>query len=83
MTEEFWIINSNRSRVKRFKKNMQNQDKFFEYMFIDSGRILGVLGKEPPLMTIREELKVDKARDEWKKFISQGWRRTKPVWEES
>ena len=37
-------------------------------MFIDSGRILGVLGKEPPLMTTREELKVDKARDEWKKF---------------
>ena len=52
-------------------------------MFIDSGRILGVLGNEPPLMTTREELKVDKARDEWKKLISQGWRRTKPVWEES
>ena len=51
-------------------------------MFIDSGRILGVLGKEPPLMTIREELKVDKARDEWRKLISQGWRRTKPVWED-
>ena len=48
-------------------------------MFIDSGRILGVLGKELPLMTTREELKVDKARNEWKKFIAQGWRRTKPV----
>ena len=33
-------------------------------MFIDSGRILGLLGKEPHLMTTREELKVDKARDE-------------------
>ena len=52
-------------------------------MFIDSGRILGVLGKESPLMTNREELKVDKARDEWKKLIAQGWRRTKPVWEDS
>ena len=31
-------------------------------------------------MTIREELKVDKARDEWKKSITKGWRRTKPVW---
>ena len=48
-------------------------------MFIGSGRILGVLGKEPPLMTIREELKVDKARDEWKKLIAQGWRKTKQV----
>ena len=81
MTEEFWLINSNRSRVKRFSKNNQNKDKFFEYMFIDSGRILGVLGKEAPLMTTREELKVDKARDEWRKLIAQGWRRTKPVWE--
>ena len=83
MKEDFWLINSNRSRVKRFTKNKQNKDKFFEYMFIDSGRILGVLGKEPPLMTTREELKVDKARDEWEKLISQGWRRTKPVWDES
>ena len=82
MTEYFWLINSNRSRVKRFSKKNQNKDKFFEYMFIDSGRILGVLGKEPPLMTTREELKVDKARDEWKKLIDQGWRRTKPVWED-
>ena len=48
-------------------------------MFIDSGRILGVFGKEPPLITTREELKVDKARDEWRKLIAQGWRRTKPV----
>ena len=67
----------------RFSKNNQNKDKFFEYMFIDSGRILGVLGKEKPLMTTREVHKVDKARDEWKKLIDQGWRRTKPVWEES
>ena len=83
MTEAYWLINSNRSKVKRFSKNNQNKDKFFEYMFIDSGRILGVLGKEPPLMTTREELKLDKARDEWKKLIAQGWRRTKPVWEVS
>ena len=82
MTEYFWLINKNRSRVKRFSKNNQNNDKFFEYMFIDSGRILGVLGKEPPLITTREELEVDKARDEWRKLIAQGWRKTKPVWEE-
>jgi hypothetical protein len=82
LTKNFWLINSNRSRVKRFSKNNQNKDKFFEYIFIDSGRILGVLGKKPPLMTTREELKIDKARDEWRKLIAQGWRRTKPVWED-
>ena len=83
MEDSFWLINSNRSEVKRFLKNKQNKDKFFEYMFIDSGKIIGVLGREPPLMTTREELKVDTARDEWEKLIAQGWRRTKPVWDES
>ena len=34
-------------------------------------------------MTTREELKVDKARDKCEKLIAQGWRRTKPVWEDS
>ena len=63
--------------------NNQNKDKFLEYIFIDSVRILGVLGKEPPLMTTRNELKVDNARDEWKKLITQGWRITKPVQEDS
>ena len=80
MTKDFWLINSNRSRVKRFSKNNQNNDKFFEYVFIDSGRILGVLGKEPPLMTTREELKVDKARDEWEKLTTKGCTRNKSIW---
>ena len=72
MDEEYWLINSNRSKVKRFHKNKQNKDKFFEYMFIDSGKITGVFGKEHPFMTSREELKIDKARKEWKKFLAQG-----------
>ncbi len=80
---KFWLINSNRSRVKRYSKNNHSKDKFFEYMFIESGRILNVLVEEPPLMRTREELKVDKARDEWKKLIPQGWRRTKPIGEDS
>ena len=80
MTEEHWLINSNRSRVKRYSKNIQNKDKFFEYMFIDSGKIVGVLGQQPPVMTTREELKIDEAREEWKKLLAQGWRKTKVVW---
>ena len=79
MTEDFWLINSNRSKVKRFSKDNQNKEKCFDYMFIDSGRILSVAGKDAPLMITREELKVDKARDEWKKLIAQSCRRTKPV----
>jgi len=49
-------------------------------MFIDSGRILDVLGKEPPLMTTREELKKEAAREECKKLIAQGWIRTEEDW---
>ncbi len=79
-TQSFWLVNSNRSRVKRFQKNVNNQDKFFEYVFIDSGKIIGIFGKEPPVMTTREELKIDKAREEYKKLLSQGWRKTEPVW---
>ena len=80
MGEEYWLINSNRSKVKRFHKNKHNKDKFFEYMFIDSGKITGVFGEQPPVMTTREELKIDKAREEWKKFLAQGWRQSKVVW---
>ena len=80
MNEEHWLINSSRSRVKRFIRNKQNKDKFFEYMFIDSGKIVGVLGQQPPVMTTREELKIDEAREEWKKLLAQGWRKTKVVW---
>ena len=79
-TQSFWLVNSNRSRVKRFQKNVKNQDKFFEYVFIDSGKIIGIFGKEPPVMTTREELKIDKAREEYKKLLSQGWRKTETVW---
>ena len=57
MNEEYWLINSSRSRVKRFIINKKNKDKFFEYMFIDTGKIVGVLGKEPPVMQKRERIK--------------------------
>ncbi len=31
-------------------------------------------------MTKREELKIEKARELWKKLIAQGWRKTPVVW---
>ncbi len=63
----YWLVNPKRSRVKRFIENTNNKDKFFKYMFIDSGKVSSVWGKEA-------------AREEWKKLISQGWRRTEEVW---
>ena len=45
-------------------------------MSIDSGKVTSTWGKEPPVMTTRIELKKEAAREEWKKLISQDWRRT-------
>ena len=81
MALSYWLINSNRSEVKRFIKNKYNRDQFFDYVFIDSGKIVGVLGKEPPLMNKREEVKIEEARDIWKKLITRGWRRAESVWD--
>jgi len=80
MAKSHWLINPKRTEVKRFIKNDKSIDGVFEYMFVDTGKIVGVLGKEPPVMQKREELKIEKAREEWKKLISQGWRVTPEVW---
>ncbi len=76
----FWLVNSNRTEVKRFLKNNKIEDRFFEYMFVDTGEIIGLLGNNPPLMKTRVSLKIDEAREIYKRLLSQGWKKTKPVW---
>ena len=76
MARSYWLVNSNRSRVIRFIENKKIKINFFKYMFIDSGKVSFKQGKEPPVMKTQEEFKKDGAREEWKKLISQGWRRT-------
>ena len=77
---EHWLINSSRSEVKRFIKNDKSIDEVFEYMFIDSGKIVGVLGKEPPVITTTVSVDIDLAREIYQRLLSQGWRKTKVVW---
>ena len=77
---EHWLINSNRSEVKRFIKNDKSIDEVFEYMFIDSGKIIGVLGNEPPVITTTVSVDIDLAREIYERLLSQGWRKTKVVW---
>ena len=76
MTRSYWLVNSKRSRVKRFIENTNNKDQFFKYMFIDSGKVTSTWGKEPSVITTREEWKKDAAREEWKNLIAKVWRRT-------
>ena len=80
MTESYWLVNSNRTEVKRFKKNEKSIDGVFEYIFVDTGKIVGVFGKEPPVMTTTVSVDIDLAREIYKRLISQGWRQTEEVW---
>ena len=80
MSKEYWLINSNRSEVKRFNKNSNNIDGVYEYMFIDSGKIVSYLGKEPPVMKTTVSVDIDLAREIYERLLSQGWRRIEPFW---
>ena len=80
MARDYWLINPNRSEIRRFTENRASEDQFNKYIFVDSGKIVGVFGQEPPLLQRREEVKLEEAREIWKKLVSQGWRRTEEVW---
>ena len=80
MAKSHWLINSKRTEVKRFIKNAKWIDGVFEYMFIDTGKIIGALGKQPPEMITTVSVDIDLAREIYERLISQGWRKTEEVW---
>ena len=80
MAKSHWLINSKRTEVKRFIKNDKSIDGVFEYMFVDTGKIVGVFGKEQPLMTSTVSVDIELAREIYERLISQGWRKTEEVW---
>jgi len=80
MAKSYWLINPKRSEVKRFTKNDNSIEGVFEYIFIDSGKIKGVFGKEPPLMTTTVSVEIELAREIYERLRSQGWKKTKEVW---
>ena len=80
MAKSYWLINSNRSEVRRFIKNDKSIDLPVEYMFIDSGEIVGLLRKEPPEMTTTISVDIDLAREIYERLLSQGWIKIEPAW---
>ena len=80
MAKSHWLINSKRTEVKRFIKNDKSVDGVFEYMFVDTGKIVGVFGKEPPVMTTPISVDIDLAREIYERLISHGWSKTEEVW---
>ena len=80
MAKSYWLINLNRSEVKRFMNNDKSIDGVFEYMFIDTGKILGGLGKKPPLMTNTVSVEIDLAREIYERLLSKGWKTIEQNW---
>ena len=80
MAKSYWLINSKRTEVKRFIKNDKSIDGVFEYMFVDTGKIVGILGKEPPVMTTTVSVDIDLAREIYERLLSQGWTKLEEVW---
>ena len=80
MAKSYWLINSNRTEVKRFMRNDKSISGVFEYMFVDTGKILDILGKEPPVMTNTVSVDIDLAREIYERLLSLGWAKTEEVW---
>ena len=76
MAKSYWMINSNKTEVKRFIKNDKSIEGVFEYMFIDSGVIVGELGKEAPVMRSTVSVEIELAREIYERLLSQGWRKS-------
>ena len=80
MAKSHWLINPNKTEVKRFIKNDKSIEGVFEYMFVDTGKIVGILGQDPPLITTTVSVDIDLAREIYQRLLSQGWSKTEEVW---
>ena len=74
MNKSYWLINPTRTEVKIFTKNDKSIDGVFEYMFVDTGKIDGVFGKELPVIITTISVDIDLAREIYERLLSQGWR---------
>ena len=61
-------------------RNEKSIDGVFEYMFIDTGKIVGGLGNKPPIMSNTISVEIDLAREIYERLLSQGWTKIEEVW---
>ena len=79
MEKSYWLINPNKSEVKRFIKNDKSIKGVFEYIFIESGKIVEGIGEKTPLMSTTVSVEIELAREIYERLLSQGWRKTEEV----
>ena len=61
-------------------KNDKSIYGVFEYMFIDTGKIVGGLGNNPPVMTNTISVEIDLAREIYERLLSKGWKKIEKNW---
>ena len=76
MGKNYWLINSNKTEVKRFIKNNKSTIGIFEYMFIDTGKIVEISGNMSPLMITTVSVEIDLAREIYERLLTNGWKKT-------
>tara|TARA_Y100001978_G_scaffold173385_1_gene164255 strand:+ start:551 stop:793 length:243 start_codon:yes stop_codon:yes gene_type:complete len=76
MGKNYWLINSNKTEVKRFIKNDKSTIGIFEYMFIDTGKIVEISGNMSPLMITTVSVEIDLAREIYERLLTNGWKKT-------
>tara|TARA_Y100000589_G_scaffold100799_1_gene95158 strand:- start:16 stop:258 length:243 start_codon:yes stop_codon:yes gene_type:complete len=76
MGKNYWLINSNKTEVKRFIKNNKSTIGIFEYMFIDTGKIVEISGNMSPLMITTVSVEIDLAREIYERLLTKGWKKT-------
>ncbi len=76
MAKSYWLINPNRKEVKRFIKNNKSIPGVFEYIFVDTGQVVDLLGKEAPIIKNTISVDIDLAREIYARLLSQGWIKT-------
>ena len=74
MNKSYWLIDPSKTELKIFTKNDKSIDGVFEYMFVETGKIDGAFGKEPPVITTTISVDIDLAREIYQRLLSQGWR---------
>ena len=80
INNEAWLICPNWTEVRRFIKNRNNKDKLSEYMFIDSGIVVGSLGEKPPLMKTRKKIKIEDSNIKYQYLITSGCQVKESKW---
>ena len=60
-------------------KNDKSIDGVFEYMFIDTGKIVGGLGNKPPVMTNTISVEIDLAREIYERLLFRNGGKLKKI----